>query len=84
LRITSQGLALYLLEGADDDFGVACLGGESFGAAGRGFLRFSCAEPDERIDQALAFLPDALTRVDRVARFLTSHPEFALSEPFSV
>ena len=61
LGITSQGLALYLLEGADDAFGVACLGGESFGEAGAGFLRFSCAEPDERIDQALAFLPDALS-----------------------
>src|SRR5690606_14062823 len=31
LGITSHGLALYLLEGADDDFGVACLGGECFG-----------------------------------------------------
>ena len=60
LGITSHGLALYLLEGADDDFGVACLGGECFGEAGRGFLRFSCAEPDERIDQAIAFLPEAL------------------------
>jgi aspartate aminotransferase len=43
LGITSHGLALYLLEGADDDFGVACLGGECFGDAGHGFLRFSCA-----------------------------------------
>ncbi len=43
LGITSHGLALYLLEGADDRFGVACLGGECFGDAGRGFLRFSCA-----------------------------------------
>ena len=79
--ITSHGLALYLLEGADDDFGVACLGGESFGAAGRGFLRFSCAEPDERIDQALAFLPEALERGDRIERFLEQHPEFIQHEP---
>jgi aspartate aminotransferase len=82
LRITSHGLALYLLEAADDDFGVACLGGESFGDAGRGFLRFSCAEPDERIDQALAFLPEALGRTARVERFLSLRPEFALAEPF--
>ena len=82
LKITSQGLALYLLEGADDDFGVACLGGESFGEAGSGFLRFSCAEPDERIDQALAFLPDALARTARVATFLEDHPEFELEKPF--
>ncbi len=82
LGITSQGLALYLLEGADDDFGVACLGGESFGQAGSGFLRFSCAEPDERIDQALAFLPDALGRSGRVARYLAEHPAYRLDRPF--
>jgi aspartate aminotransferase len=82
LAITSHGLALYLLEAADDDFGIACLGGESFGPAGQGFLRFSCSEPDERIDQALAFLPQALARPERVARYLASHPQFALAEPF--
>jgi aspartate aminotransferase len=76
--ITSHGLALYLLEGADDAFGVACLGGECFGTAGRGFLRFSCAEPDERIDQAIAFLPEALSRVDRITAFLSAHPEHVL------
>ena len=42
LGITSHGLALYLLEAADDQRGVACLGGECFGEAGQGFLRFSC------------------------------------------
>ena len=84
LAITSQGLALYLLEGADDDFGVACLGGESFGEAGSGFLRFSCAEPDERIDRAIAFLPDALGRTGRVAKFLADRPEFALLRPYPV
>jgi aspartate aminotransferase len=82
LGITSHGLALYLLEGADDAFGVACLGGESFGPAGLGFLRFSCAEDDGRIDQALAFLPDAITRTDRVRRFLAECPQFVLREPF--
>jgi len=82
LGITSHGLALYLLEGADDKFGVACLGGESFGAAGAGFLRFSCAEPDERIDQALEFLPAALERTERVRRFLELHPQFVLRDPY--
>ncbi len=82
LGITSHGLALYLLEGADDTFGVACLGGECFGNAGRGFLRFSCAEPDERIDQALAFLPEALSRNDRIRAFLQTNPQFTLREPY--
>ena len=82
LGITSHGLALYLLEGADDDFGVACLGGECFGAAGRGFLRFSCAEPDERIDQAMAFLPVALGRAERVRRYLETNPQFTLVTPY--
>jgi aspartate aminotransferase len=82
LGITSHGLALYLLQGADNDFGVACLGGECFGEAGQGFLRFSCAEPDERIDQAIEFLPKALSRSDRVARYLAANPQFVLREPY--
>jgi aspartate aminotransferase len=82
LGITSHGLALYLLEGADDHFGVACLGGECFGDAGRGFLRFSCAEPDERIDQAIEFLPVALARGDRVRRYLDANPQFVLGQPY--
>jgi aspartate aminotransferase len=84
LGLTSQGLALYLLEGADDRFGVACLGGEAFGVAGRGHLRFSCAEPDERIDQAIAFLCEALSRPDRVRAYRASHPALALEKPFSL
>jgi aspartate aminotransferase len=76
LRITSHGLAMYLLEGADDKKGVACLGGECFGPAGQGFLRFSCAEPDERLVQAVAFLKDAITRTDRVTAYLETHPKY--------
>jgi aspartate aminotransferase len=84
LGITSHGLALYFLEGADDAFGVACLGGECFGDAGAGFLRFSCAEPDERIDQAVDFLPAALGRTDRVRRYVEANPQFALREPYPI
>ncbi len=83
LGITSHGLALYLLEAADDHFGVACLGGECFGEAGRGFLRFSCAEPDERIDQAMEFLPKALERLDRVRRYLEGNRQYMLSQPYA-
>lgn len=82
LRITSRGLAMYLLEGADDSFGVACLGGECFGEAGAGFLRFSCAEPDERLDQATAFLADAIGRRDRVDLYLKANPDYALKRPY--
>jgi aspartate aminotransferase len=78
LGIRSHGLAMYLLEAADDRLGVACLGGECFGPAGQGFLRFSCAEPDERLHQAVAFLADAVTRNDRVARYLAANPKYAL------
>ncbi len=78
LGITSHGLAMYLLEGADDRFGVACLGGECFGPDGQGFLRFSCAEPDERIQQAVKFFAEAVTRTERVERYLTSHPQYRL------
>jgi aspartate aminotransferase len=78
LGIRSHGLAMYLLEGADDQFGVACLGGECFGPAGQGFLRFSCAEPDERLRQAVAFLKEAVTRTERVERYLTANPKYRL------
>jgi len=78
LKITSHGLALYLLEGADDKFGVACLGGECFGEAGAGLLRFSCAEPDDRLQQALDFLPIAISRTERVAAYIERHPRFRL------
>jgi len=83
LGITSHGLALYLLEGADDKFGVACLGGECFGEAGAGFLRFSCAEPNDRLQQALDFLPVAISRSERVAAYLDLHPKYRLNQPYS-
>jgi aspartate aminotransferase len=84
LGITSHGLALYLLEGADDKFGVACLGGECFGEAGAGFLRFSCAEPNDRLQQALDFLPVAISRKERVAAYLKQHPKYRLPRPYAV
>jgi aspartate aminotransferase len=76
LGITSHGLAMYLLEGADERRGVACLGGECFGAAGAGFIRFSCAEPDERLVEAVHFFADAITRTDRVEAYLAANPKF--------
>ena len=82
LGITSHGLALFLLEGADEDFGIACLGGECFGEAGAGYLRFSCAEPDERLRQALEFLPIAVRREDRVKAWLEEHPAYRLAAPY--
>lgn len=83
LGVTSHGLALFLLEGADDDFGIACLGGECFGEAGRGFLRFSCAEPNDRLQQALDFIPTALQRTDRLAAWLDRNPKHRLTTPYA-
>jgi aspartate aminotransferase len=82
LGVTSHGLALYLLEGADDAFGIACLGGECFGDAGKGFLRFSCAEPNERLQQALDFIPVAIERRDRLAAWLEKNPQHRLTEAY--
>jgi aspartate aminotransferase len=76
LKITSHGLAMFLLEGADDRLGVACLGGECFGPAGRGFLRFSCAEPDERLVEAVGFLAEAVMRAGRVSAYLAANPKY--------
>jgi len=78
LGITSHGLAMFLLEAADERLGVACLGGECFGPAGQGFLRFSCAEPDERLGKAVAFLAEAVTRIDRVQRYLEANPKYRM------
>ncbi len=78
LGITSHGLAMYLLEAADDQLGVACLGGECFGPAGQGFIRFSCAEPDERLVQAVRFLAEAVTRTERVRRYLEANSRYRL------
>jgi len=84
LGVTSHGLALFMLEAADDDFGIACLGGECFGEAGAGFLRFSCAEPNERLRQALDFIPVALSRTERLAAWLERNPQYRLREPYPV
>lgn len=79
LGIQSHGLAMYLLEAADDQLGVACLGGECFGEAGRGFLRFSCAEPDDRLVQAIRFFAEAVQRTGRVERYLAERPHYRLT-----
>ncbi len=83
LGIKSHGLALYLLEGADDNYGVACLGGECFGEAGSGFLRFSCAETNDKIQKAIDFLPQAFARTDRIGAYLDKNPQFRLTTPYS-
>ncbi|HIA19196.1 MAG TPA: pyridoxal phosphate-dependent aminotransferase, partial [Planctomycetaceae bacterium] len=83
-NITSHGLAMYLLQAADDEFGVACLGGECFGEAGGGFLRFSCAEPDEKLQEALDFLPQAFERQDRIEAFLAAHSQYQLQTAYQL
>ncbi len=82
LGIKSHGLAMYLLEGADPGRGVACLGGECFGDAGAGFLRLSCAEPDERLLLAVDFIADAVNRTDAVTAYLAEHPEHRLGAEY--
>jgi aspartate aminotransferase len=83
LGVTSHGLALFMLQGADDRFGIACLGGECFGQAGAGFLRFSCAESNDRLQQALDFIPKALARTDRLGTWLANHPQYRLTQPYT-
>jgi aspartate aminotransferase len=84
LGVTSHGLALFMLQGADDRFGIACLGGECFGQAGAGFLRFSCAEPNDRLQQALDFIPKAIARTDRLASWLEKNPQYRLAKPYAI
>ncbi|MEM9588491.1 MAG: aminotransferase class I/II-fold pyridoxal phosphate-dependent enzyme, partial [Planctomycetota bacterium] len=84
LGISSHGLAMYLLEAADDSVGVACLGGECFGSAGAGFLRFSVAEPTERLLQATDFLNSSLRTCDRLSDFLADQPKYRLDHRYEV
>ena len=82
-KITSHGLAMYMLEYADEHRGLACLGGECFGEAGGGFLRLSCSEPDERLSEAIAFLADAVQRRERIDAYLDSHDKYRLNVPYA-
>jgi aspartate aminotransferase len=82
--ITSPGRAMHLLEGADGRLGVACLGGECFGAAGAGFLRLSCAQPDDRLTAAVSFIAAATTRDDRIVAYLDAHPDHRLETPYAL
>jgi aspartate aminotransferase len=79
--VTSHGLATYLLEGADDQFGVGCLGGECFGRVGMGRLRFSCAEADERLIRAVDFIERATSTNETpksLKAMIERNPEFRL------
>ena len=79
-NITSHGLAMYLLEGADDQRGVACLGGECFGDAGQGFLRLSCAESRESLGDAVAFIDEAFGQCEKIATYLDQNPNYRMAE----
>ena len=84
LVTTDKGFTAHREEDHWGNFGVACLGGECFGEAGAGFLRFSCAEPNDRLQQAVDFIPVALSRTDRIAAYLETHPQFRLTTPYAV
>lgn len=81
--ISSHGLAMYLLEAADQDRGVACLGGECFGAAGHGFLRLSVAQPPERLSAAVDFMQHAFGREKQIETYLQNHDCYRLPVPYA-
>ncbi|MEM7467002.1 MAG: pyridoxal phosphate-dependent aminotransferase [Pseudomonadota bacterium] len=82
LQITSHGLAMYLLEAADAETGVACLGGECFGEAGAGFIRLSSALPEEELINAIAFMAGAFDRQTHLTEYIIEHPEFKLTATY--
>ena len=82
--ITSHGLAMFLLEAADESKGVACLGGECFGDAGSGFLRMSCSETRERIIDAVDFIHANLSAPDKIAAYLDERPHYRLQHSYVV
>ena len=46
----------------------------------RGFLRLSCAQPDDRLSEAVAFISVAISFGDRIGDYLELHPEYRLSQ----
>ena len=81
-RISSHGLAMYLLEGADSNTGVACLGGECFGEAGAGFIRLSSSLPESDLLRAIAFMHDAFENTDAIEQYLRENKGYSLSKPY--
>ena len=74
---------MYLLEGADDSKGVACLGGECFGTAGHGFLRFSVARPSQELKEAVEFMREAVGRNDRISAYLAKNEQYRLRTAYT-
>ena len=82
LGILSHGLAMFLLEAANDQQGVACLGGECFGSAGHGFIRLSVAQSSERLREAVQFISDSIRQKERVADYIDQHEHYRQKTPY--
>jgi len=81
-NITSHGLAMYLLEGADTDVGVACLGGECFGEAGGGYMRLSSSLAEDKLLAAISFIKVALSDRPAIGNYLSQHKHYDLEQPY--
>jgi len=75
--IVSHGLAMYLLEGAADELGVACREENALARPARAFCALAATEPDERLRKAVSFFREAVARPDRVDKYLSLHPEIS-------
>ena len=80
--ITSHGLAMYLLEGADRDIGLACLGGECFGEAGGGFIRLSSSLPKEELLAGIQFMDSAFNNERAIETYLANNSQFKREKPY--
>ena len=80
--ITSHGLAMYLLEGADPDIGLACLGGECFGEAGGGFMRLSSSLPEEELLAGIQFMDGAFKNERAIETYLANNSQFKRERPY--
>ena len=80
--ISSHGLAMYLLEGADQNVGLACLGGECFGAAGGGFIRLSSSLPQHELLAGIEFMAQAFRNEHRIKRYLANNSQYKQPNPY--
>ena len=82
LGISSHGLAMYLLEAADDQRRRCLPGRRMLWRSRQGFIRLSVAQPPERLAAAVAFMKSAFAEHEQVIDYVNSNPKYRLSVPY--
>ncbi len=74
----------FMLQGADDEFGIASLGGECFGKRARDFCASAARSRTIACSKRSSSFPKAIARRDRLAAWLTKNPQYRPAQPYTV